>query len=111
MKKIIINKDFGIIDCSLMKPHECSDMILQKLEPFLGVKLESINKSSVNGSLAIDHGYGHFEGDKYIPTDIIERGHTITVNIYESDNEFLSSTPIKRPAKIPQQKDVEDLIP
>lgn len=110
MKKITIKRTLGIIDCVKIKPSECSDMMLSKLEPALKLKLKSINGSIVNGHINIDHGYGHFVNKKYIGTNIIERGHTIDLNIYESDNEFPAYTTLKRPAVIPTKKQIEDLL-
>jgi|LULF01.1.fsa_nt_gb hypothetical protein len=95
MKFHIVKK----INCSDIKPAECSDRLLEKLQS-LNLKLKADNDTdTVNGSLTINH---------------VPEAHEIEIEIYEHDekpNEGLhpyKKVTIKKPKKKPTLKEIEN---
>ena len=116
------------IDCT--DEYLCSDNIVQKLETLgLKTKAKATEGYIVHGYVSIDHGFGHFEDStkiiigndrikktipykKYISTDKIERDHSITIGIYKSTEQpnEKHKTTLKKPSKIPTEKECMDLL-
>jgi len=100
------------MDCLTIDPMKCSDNIITKLKT-LGLKLKADNSTdTVNGGVTIDHGYGHFTNGVYIPTNKIERKHTIKINIYTKDElpTDQHQTTLKKPSKIPTLEEIKKII-
>ena len=85
------------IDCSKIKPAECSDQIIEQLKT-LGIKLRGDNETdTVNGHLDIDHE---------------KNNHFIKICICEEDeepNNYHRFT-FKKPLKIPTSKECSALF-
>jgi len=90
------------IDCSKIKPSECSDNIVTKLKSLVKLRADK-ETDTVHGHLDIDHGY---------TGDTIQRKHTIKIYIYtkdESPNEEHKTT-LKKPSKIPTESEIKKII-
>ena len=100
------------MNCLTMTPEKCSDSIITNLNT-LGLKLKADNSTDiVNGGVTIDHGYGHFTNGVYIPTNKIERKHTIKINIYTKDQlpTEQHQTTLKKPSKIPTLEEIKKTL-
>ena len=89
------------MDCSKIKPSECSDMIVEKLITGAGIKLRADKVTDkVNGHLRIDHHKG------------LLKKHKIYITIYDKNEKpnDRHQTTFEKPKEMPTLNDLKKLL-